>query len=247
MSREPPPFEAVTAPTLVLLGDSSYVPYGHLLPAHREAAGDRLEVRTIAGGHTLLWDAAEETISAVEHFPGHNVSTDSHKDLPVLDSDRSRLRSHDLKPFEAAVADAAPGIMTGHLDVTAIDKGVPASMSRKVITTGLRKNLGFDGLVISDSLGMGAVMQRYPGGDSTVEAIKAGSDLALMPADNDQAYDAVLAALKSGEIPEQQARDSAARTMRDAAPGSPASTSTHSSSRPSDDAMNATFTIRSLR
>ena len=152
-------------------------------------------------------------ISAVKHFPGHNVSTDSHKGLPVLDSDRERLRSHDLKPFEAAIADSAPGIMTGHLDVSAIDKGVPASMSRKVITTGLRENLGFDGLVISDSLGMGAVMQRYPGGDSTVEAIKAGSDLALMPADNDQAYDAVLAALESGEIPEQQARDSAARTI----------------------------------
>lgn len=152
-------------------------------------------------------------ISAVKHFPGHNVSTDSHKGLPVLDSDRSRLRSHDLKPFEAAIADSAPGIMTGHLDVAAIDKGVPASMSRKVITTGLRERLGYDGLVISDSLGMGAVMQRYPGGDSTVAAIKAGSDLALMPADNDQAYDAVLAALRSGEIPERQARDSAARTI----------------------------------
>ncbi len=152
-------------------------------------------------------------ISAVKHFPGHNVSTDSHKGLPVLGSDRSRLRTHDLLPFEAAIADSAPGIMTGHLDVAAIDKGVPASMSRKVITTGLRENLGFDGLVISDSLGMGAVMQRYPGGDSTVAAIKAGSDLALMPADNDQAYDAVLAALRSGEIPEQQARDSAARTI----------------------------------
>lgn len=152
-------------------------------------------------------------ISAVKHFPGHNVSTDSHKGLPVLDSDRTRLRTHDLKPFEAAIADSAPGIMTGHLDVPLIDAGVPASMSRKVITTGLRENLGFDGLVISDSLGMGAVMQRYPGGDSTVAAIKAGSDLALMPADNDQAYDAVLAALKSGEIPERQARDSATRTI----------------------------------
>ncbi|MET0929388.1 MAG: glycoside hydrolase family 3 N-terminal domain-containing protein [Aeromicrobium sp.] len=152
-------------------------------------------------------------ISAVKHFPGHNVSTDSHTGLPVLASDGARLRSHDLVPFEAAIADAAPGIMTGHLEVTAIDKGVPASMSRKVITDGLRKNLGYDGLVISDSLGMGAVMQRYPGGDSTVEAIKAGSDLALMPADNEQAYDAVLAALASGEIPEQQARDSAARTI----------------------------------
>nr|MCW2727512.1 beta-N-acetylhexosaminidase [Aeromicrobium sp.] len=152
-------------------------------------------------------------ISAVKHFPGHNVSTDSHKGLPVLDSDRERLRDHDLVPFEAAIAASAPGIMTGHLNVPAIDDGVPASMSRKVITTGLRENLGFDGLVISDSLGMGAVMQRYPGGDSTVEAIKAGSDLALMPADNEQAYDAVLAALKSGEIPERQARDSAARTI----------------------------------
>lgn len=152
-------------------------------------------------------------ISAVKHFPGHNVATDSHKGLPVLESDRARLRDHDLKPFKAAIADAAPGIMTGHLDVTAIDRGVPASMSRKVITTGLRENLGYDGLIISDSLGMGAVMQRYPGGEAAVEAIRAGSDLALMPADNEQAYAAVLAALESGYIPEKQARESAARTI----------------------------------
>lgn len=152
-------------------------------------------------------------ISAVKHFPGHNVSTDSHEGLPVLASDRNRLRDHDLRPFEAAIADAAPGIMTGHLDVPLIDRGVPASLSRKVVTTGLRENLKFDGLVITDSLGMGAVMSRYPGGESTVAALKAGSDLALMPADNDQAYDAVLDALKSGEIPEQQARDSATRVI----------------------------------
>lgn len=170
-------------------------------------------------------------ISAVKHFPGHNVATDSHKGLPVLDSDRARLRSHDLAPFEAAVAHAAPGIMTGHLNVPVIDKGVPASMSRKVITTGLRKNLGYDGLIISDSLGMGAVMNRYPGGAAAVEAIKAGSDLALMPADNEQAYDAMLAALKSGDLPEKQARDSAARTIAyllhaegsEALPGEPGS------------------------
>lgn len=152
-------------------------------------------------------------ISAVKHFPGHNVSTDSHKGLPVLDSDRNRLRTHDLVPFEAAVAQAAPGIMTGHLNVPLIDSGVPASMSRKVITTGLRKDLGYDGLIISDSLGMGAVMQRYPDGEAAVQAIKAGSDLALMPADNEQAYDAMLAALQSGEIPVKQARESAARTI----------------------------------
>ncbi|MRJ76294.1 beta-N-acetylhexosaminidase [Aeromicrobium sp. SMF47] len=173
------------------------------------------EPETVARAVVAAVDGYSEAgmISAVKHFPGHNVDEDSHEGLPVLRSDRERLRSHDLVPFAAAVAEAAPGIMTGHLDVPAIDKGVPASMSHKVITRGLRDNLGFDGLVISDSLGMGAVMNRYPGGDATVEAIKAGSDLALMPADNDEAYDAVLEALRSGEIPEQQARRSAARTI----------------------------------
>ena len=152
-------------------------------------------------------------ISSVKHFPGHNVDEDSHQALPELTSDRRRLRSHDLPPFVAAIAAGVPSIMTGHLDVRAIDPGVPASSSRKVITDGLRENLGFDGLVVSDSLGMGAVMSRYPGGEAAVEAIKAGSDLALMPADNMAAYDAMLAALRSGDLPEQQARDSAARTI----------------------------------
>jgi lipase len=68
MSREPPPFAAVTAPTLVLLGKSSYLPYDHLLDAHRAAAGAGLEVVTVAGGHTVLWDAFEETASAIEAF-----------------------------------------------------------------------------------------------------------------------------------------------------------------------------------
>ncbi|MGA8986583.1 glycoside hydrolase family 3 protein [Aeromicrobium sp.] len=152
-------------------------------------------------------------ISAVKHFPGHNVATDSHRGLPVLDSDRSRLRNHDLVPFVAAISAAAPGIMTGHLDVPLIERGVPASLSYKAVTKGLRDDLGYDGIVISDSLGMGAVMSRHPGGDATVAALKAGSDLALMPADNEQAHAAVLKALKSGELPEQQARKSAARVI----------------------------------
>ncbi len=152
-------------------------------------------------------------ISAVKHFPGHNVSADSHSSLPLLASNDKRLTEHDLVPFKVAIASAAPSIMTGHLNVSTLDPGVPASMSSKVVTGLLRKDLGYDGIIISDSLGMGAVMQRYPGGDATVQAIKAGSDLALMPADNDRAYAAVLAALKSGEIPEKQARASAARVI----------------------------------
>jgi lipase len=70
MSRQPPPFVAVTAPTLVLLGRDSYLPYDHLLDAHRAASGDRLEVVTVDGGHTVLWDAFEETAAAIQRFVG---------------------------------------------------------------------------------------------------------------------------------------------------------------------------------
>lgn len=152
-------------------------------------------------------------LTSVKHFPGHNVDEDSHHGLPVLDSDVERLRSHDLVPFLDAIDLAAPAIMTGHLSVTALDPGVPASLSRAVITGELRERLGYDGLIISDSLGMGAVHNANPDGKAALEALKAGSDLALMPADNLAAYEAVLAALASGEYDEQQARDSAARVI----------------------------------
>jgi lipase len=68
MSSEPPPFEAVGAPTLLVLGRDSYLSYDHLLDAHRAGSGERLEVITVAGGHTLLWDAFEETAAAIAHW-----------------------------------------------------------------------------------------------------------------------------------------------------------------------------------
>jgi lipase len=70
MSSKPPPFEAVRAPTLLVLGRASYLPYGHLIDAHRAAGGDRLEVLEAEGGHTLLWDAFEETANAIARFLG---------------------------------------------------------------------------------------------------------------------------------------------------------------------------------
>jgi lipase len=68
MSREPPPFELVRLPTLLVLGETSYIPYDHLLDAHTAALGDELEVVRVPGGHTVLWDAADETAAAVERF-----------------------------------------------------------------------------------------------------------------------------------------------------------------------------------
>ena len=68
MATEPPPFTAVRVPTLLVLGELSYLPYDHLLGAHRDALGDLLEVVTVPGGHTVLWDALDETASAVTAF-----------------------------------------------------------------------------------------------------------------------------------------------------------------------------------
>ena len=68
MTREPPPFEQVRIPTLLVLGETSYLPYDHLLDAHAAALGDLLEVADIAAGHTVLWDALDDTLGAVERF-----------------------------------------------------------------------------------------------------------------------------------------------------------------------------------
>ena len=200
-------FNAVFAPG----GDTTIGPDDPIIGTRSPGS----DPRVVAQAVTAAVDgySAAGIISAAKHFPGHNVDVDSHQGLPVLDSDPDRLADHDLVPFEAAVADSAPAIMTGHIDVPALDPGVPASLSRKAVTGELRERMGFDGLVVSDSLGMGAVMNDYPGGEAAVAAIEAGSDLALMPADNRAAYDAMLAALESGELPEAQARASAARTI----------------------------------
>ena len=70
MTREPPPFERVRIPTLLVLGETSYLPYDHLLDEHRAALGDLLQVERIAAGHTVLWDALDDTVGAVERFLG---------------------------------------------------------------------------------------------------------------------------------------------------------------------------------
>jgi lipase len=70
MTRQPPPFEQVRIPTLLVLGETTYLPYDHLLPRHRDALGDLLQVDRIAAGHTVLWDALDDTVAAVERFLG---------------------------------------------------------------------------------------------------------------------------------------------------------------------------------
>src|SRR5690606_6095925 len=91
--------------------------------------------------------------AAFKHFPGHgHTEADSHSELPVLAQDVAALEARDLPPFEAGIAAGASVVMSGHLDVRAIDPGVPATFSRKVLVGLLRERLGFTGLVVTDAM-----------------------------------------------------------------------------------------------
>ncbi|MBL0748172.1 glycoside hydrolase family 3 protein [Nocardioides baculatus] len=149
-------------------------------------------------------------VSTVKHFPGHGTATsDSHDTLPVVDSTLAEIEAHDLPPFESAIAHAAPAVMLSHLDLTSIAPGVPASMAPEVYDL-LRDDLGFDGVTITDSLGMGAV-----GGRPTpaLQALEAGADLLLMPVDTAVTHQIVVDAINSGEVSRERVEEAAARVV----------------------------------
>jgi beta-N-acetylhexosaminidase len=155
------------------------------------------------------FDAAG-VVSTVKHFPGHGAATsDSHDTLPVLDSTLAEIEAHDLPPFEAAIASHAPAVMLSHLDLTAIAPGVPASLAPAVYDL-LRDDLGFEGVAITDSLGMGAVASSFK---PAVAALNAGADLLLMPVDTVETHRVMTRAINKGDIPRQRIEEAAARVV----------------------------------
>ncbi|MFL6003230.1 MAG: glycoside hydrolase family 3 N-terminal domain-containing protein [Nocardioides sp.] len=153
---------------------------------------------------------ASGLVSTTKHFPGHGSATaDSHVVLPVIHESLETLRQRDLLPFEAAVDAGAPAIMVGHLNVPAITPGVPTSLAPEAYEF-LRDELGFEGVAITDSMGMGAVMRP---GKPAVDALNAGADLLLMPPDTRRTHRVVADAIASGEIPRERVEEAAARVV----------------------------------
>lgn len=151
--------------------------------------------------------------ATVKHFPGHgNTTVDSHTDLPVLGQGRPELDASDLAPFRAGIAAGAHLVMSGHLDVTAIDPGTPASFSSKVLVDVLRGELGFDGVVVTDALNMSPAM-RWPVGEAAVRALLAGNDLLLMPPSVTEARAGLLEALASGRLTRERLLESVVRVL----------------------------------
>ena len=148
--------------------------------------------------------AAEGVLGCAKHFPGHGDTTlDPHLDLPTFDGTRERLAREELVPFAAAIEASVPMIMTAHILLPKIDPNFPASISPAVLDGMLRRDLKFEGVILADDLGMGALARRYGCGDSAVMTLQAGSDIAMLCHDGSVipgVIDAVTAALGSGRF-----------------------------------------------
>lgn len=144
--------------------------------------------------------------SCGKHFPGHgDTAQDSHHDLPVLPHDLERLRQVELVPFKAYARAGLASLMTAHVRFDAVDKGVPATLSEKVLKGVLRDELGFKGVIVSDDLEMKAIADHYSVAEAAVQGAIAGVDLFLVchkATVQREALDALVAAVKAGRLPE---------------------------------------------
>jgi beta-N-acetylhexosaminidase len=155
-------------------------------------------------------------VSTAKHFPNHGpATTDSHVSLPVIRHDAKTIESYDLPPFEAAIEAGVPMVMVGHLLYPAIDPHNPASLSRDAIGM-LRSDLGFDGVIVTDDLAMAGAKGGGTPAEAAVKAVQAGADLLIVsspPQQQADAYDAVVDAVESGEIPRSRIEKSVARLL----------------------------------
>jgi beta-N-acetylhexosaminidase len=157
---------------------------------------------------------ASGMISVLKHFPGHgSVTTDSHLGLPVQPKSLSALQKSDLVPFQTGIDSSASAIMVGHIAVREVDPGVPSSLSRKMVTGLLRRQMGFQGLAVTDSLQMHAVVDRYGAGGAAVAALKAGEDVLLMPSGARVARAAIVDAVQDGRLDVRRLDQAATRVV----------------------------------
>jgi len=146
-------------------------------------------------------------LTTVKHFPGHgNEDTDSHVAAARVVSDRAHLDKIELPPFRAAIQAGVDAVMMAHVTVPALDHDPArvATTSPGIVSHVLREELGFQGIIVTDAMDMNAVTRLYPTGRAVVEAIKAGNDLIVIPAELDTSYNTVLEAVRSGEIPQSR-------------------------------------------
>ncbi len=146
-------------------------------------------------------------IATAKHFPGHgDTDTDSHKGLPVINKSLDRLKRIELFPFNQLINNGLAAIMVAHLHVPALDKNPNSvsSLSKAIVTDLLKNEMAFDGLIITDAIGMQGVTKLYAPGESDLQAILAGNDIVLMSKDIEKAISLIKQAIKDGKISENE-------------------------------------------
>lgn len=155
-------------------------------------------------------------LGAVKHFPGHgDTDKDSHLDLPVVPHHLERLNSIELSPFKALMNKGIGGVMVAHLYVPSLEpqKGIPASISKNIITGILKEKLGYKGLIITDALNMGAVASKYKAGELDALAFKAGNDIMLFSQDVATGKKLIQQAIDKGEISQNRVEESVKKIL----------------------------------
>lgn len=156
--------------------------------------------------------------ACTKHFPGHgDTAVDSHHDVPRIGVDPEMLRARDLAPFRAAIAAGSRAVMSAHILVPSLDAEYPATLSHRILTGILREELGYDGLIVTDGMEMQAISATYGIERGSVLAIAAGADAICVGgglADDDTVLrlrDALVGAVRTGELSEERLADAAAR------------------------------------
>ncbi|VFA43421.1 glycoside hydrolase family 3 protein [Chryseobacterium indologenes] len=155
-------------------------------------------------------------LAAIKHFPGHgDTSTDSHLDLPVVSHNIERLNTTELAPFKALMDKGIGGVMVAHLYVPSLEsgKGIPASVSKNIITGLLKNQLGYKGLIITDALNMGAVANKYKPGELDALAFAAGNDIMLFSQGVSEGKKLIQKAIDKGEIPQSRVEESVKKIL----------------------------------
>ncbi len=156
-------------------------------------------------------------LATAKHFPGHgDTEVDTHLGLAKIDHPREHLDRVELAPFRAAVSAGVDAFMSAHIILPALDPtpGLPATLSRPILTGLLRGEMKFDGLIFTDSMAMHAITKNFGNGQAAALAVKAGADIVLQPPDEDAAFAAIKAAVESGDISREQLDRSVERILR---------------------------------
>ncbi|MDQ0058618.1 beta-N-acetylhexosaminidase [Paenibacillus harenae] len=137
------------------------------------------------GIETMEGLRSSDIAAVVKHFPGHgDTSVDSHLELPVIGKSLSELKKFELLPFKEAIAQDADAVMVAHLLIPSLDDANPASLSKRIITDLLRDELGYDGVVMTDDMTMGGIVNHNDIGEAAVRSVLAGTDIVLVGHDN---------------------------------------------------------------